>query len=55
MPTKSVVIVALLLLLIWIPVLLEMYNIITAIILTLSFLIAGFIGDKFLNREKTSK
>ncbi len=55
MPIKSLLIVVLLLFLIWIPMLLEMYNAITAFILTLSFIIAGFIGEKILNREKTSK
>jgi hypothetical protein len=52
MPIKSLLIVVLLCLFVWLPVIFGAYNTMTAIILTLSFLVAGFIGDRILNKNK---
>ncbi len=51
-PFKSLLIIVLLCLLVWFPVVFGAYNIVTAIILTLGFLVAGFLGDMIRNKDK---
>lgn len=50
MPIKSIFIVLFLLVLVWIPVIFNFYDILMATMLTLSFIVAGFIGDKISSR-----
>jgi hypothetical protein len=52
MPVKSIIIVLLLLLIVWIPFILNMYNGVTAIALTAGFIIAGLICDRITGRPE---
>jgi hypothetical protein len=51
MPIKSIIIVVLLLLLVWIPVLFDMYNCLIAAILTFSFIVVGLVVDKVFSKK----
>lgn len=49
---KSILIVSLLCLLVWIPFFLNIYTSMVAVVLTISFIVAGLIGERYLNKNK---
>tara|TARA_B110000116_G_C16565075_1_gene459312 strand:- start:78 stop:299 length:222 start_codon:yes stop_codon:yes gene_type:complete len=51
-PVKSIIILCVLLLMIWVPFVLKSYDIISAISITVSTIIAGFIGSKILEKAE---
>lgn len=52
---KSLIIVLFLLLLVWIPFFLDKYSLLVAILLNISFIIAGIMGEKMANYVKKKK
>lgn len=52
MPIKALLILVLVCLFVWLPVIFGAYNTVTAIIITLSFLVADFLGDIIQNKKK---
>jgi len=47
-PIKEIIIILAILCLIWIPLLFEIYNVITAIFITIGVIIGGYLSTKFL-------
>jgi hypothetical protein len=51
-PVKAIIILLLLTIIVWIPYLLNLYNGVPAIALTVGFIIAGLICDRIIGRNK---
>jgi hypothetical protein len=52
MPIKSIIIVLLLLLIVWLPVFFAVYTISMAVTLTVGFIVAGYLGNKVAQHLK---